>query len=264
MALLRLNRGQTLIQRFRLFTRFLQTIMPSNNGGFGLMYVLKPATRIDTLFVLEDELLRTATGFNLHMRSAPLAIRGHLQGLSQESLDKVSSNMEAVVQSLRVCAQEGLNPWDDREFFKISMNALRLSYPNDFLDNVVFGDLIEGYDMNRLQVFRNMRFMEMSTYSLMEILAFEWPLLFDRSQMITDQMISYCDEILWASNKTINFQIPTHFIRELRSKERQLLEVNFKYLSPLFSGPNQPYGILGTCAVKSISSEAQADNLSFV
>jgi hypothetical protein len=222
------------------------------------------ATSIEGLFKLENELNAMALRFNLKLRASPPDIRAHLAGLSGERLAGISHNLEAVLSVFRICASEDIDPWDDREFFKLSMQALRLSFPSDFPDNVGFGDLIEGYDMNRLQIFRNLRFMELSSYSLMQILAHEWPQLFDRADAITERMISYCDQILWTANRTIAFDIPLHFIRELRSKERQVLEVRFKYLSPLFSGPNQPFGILGTCQVKQVETAKYQDNLALV
>ncbi|MGZ3722406.1 MAG: hypothetical protein ACXVA9_05720 [Bdellovibrionales bacterium] len=222
----------------------------------------KPA--YEGLFELEHKLIALAADFKLNLHRSPPVIRTHLANLSAPALADVFAGMNTLIQNFQTCMEEDIDPWDDVEFFKLSMRSQGLSYPGDFLDNVARGDLIEGYDMKRLQVFRNMRFMELSSYSLMEILSYEWPLLFDRANAITTEMISYCDEILWTANRTIPFDIPLHFIRELRSEERQLLEVRFKYLSPVFSGPNQPFGLLGTCSVKQVNAEAHRDNLDFV
>ena len=43
-----------------------------------------------------------------------------------------------------------------------------------------------------------------------------------------------------------------------------MLEVEFKALSPLFAGPNRPFGIVGTCQVRPLELGAPAEKLSFV
>ncbi|HWU41863.1 MAG TPA: hypothetical protein VN132_00455 [Bdellovibrio sp.] len=171
--------------------------------------------------------------------------------------------MASLLDVFAICTKEGLDPWDSRVLFRLCMRILQVSYPADTLDQIQSEDLVEAYDLNRLQVFRNLRFMHMSNYSLLEILSIEWPLLFDRAQAITDNMITFCDETLWIKNRTIPFDIPAHYMRELRSIERGLFEVRFKTLSPLFSGPERPFGIVGTYHCRVLDSE-QGSNLAFI
>lgn len=210
--------------------------------------------RIDDLIALERQLVAAADKFGLKMKSAPPATYSQLRNSPASLTEYVLKNVKAVLSVFQICSVEQIDPWDDREFFRLSMKGLGLSFPSDFLNCVSEGDVIEGYDFNRKQIFRNMAFMQNSGYSLVEMLANEWPTLFDRASIVTEQMISFCDDILWKANKTIPFNIPIHYVRERESAERLLWEISFRYLSPLFSGPNKPFGILGTFRLRAVES----------
>lgn len=220
-------------------------------------------SQVESLLLLENDLILAARPHRLQMKRTPDFRKRDLLGLSAGKFSAMEENMASLLDVLTVCSTEQIDPWDDREFFRLSMRSLRLSYPSDCTQNFVSGDLVEIYDLNRLQVFRNMQFMEYSNYSLIEILSIEWPKLFDRAAAITERMIQFCDQTLWAKNQTIPFNIPPHYMRELQTDQRQTYEIRFRYISPIFSGPNQPFGILGTCACRLISAPTK-DNVSFI
>jgi hypothetical protein len=221
-------------------------------------------TQVERLFLVEQQLVKAAQPFGLRLRHSPTSIQHRLEELTPEFGTAIEGNMKRLIADFATCQTKFLDPWNDSEFFRLSMRSLGVTYPADFLSHVSEGDLVEGYDMSRFQVFRNMRFMETTGYSLMEILSYEWPALFDRPAQITNTIISYCDEILWASNRTIELNVPLHLIREVRSHDPQVCEVNFKYLAPLFAGPNRPYGMLGTCRARVLEKSRVQDNVKFV
>lgn len=220
-------------------------------------------SKVETLLILENDLEKAGARHGLQMkRTKP----HHLEALMKLTPNKylvIENHMVSLLDVFAICTKEGVDPWDDREFFRLCMRALHLSYPTDCLDHIQSGELLEGYNLDRLQIFRNLRFMEYSNYSLLEILSIEWPLLFERAQIITDKMITFCDETLWSKNRTIPFNVPVHYMRELQTVERQLYEIRFKTISPLFSGPNSPFGLLGICHCRLLDSE-KSQNLAFI
>lgn len=229
------------------------------------MLLHKSQPGIKNLFELEERLVRLADDFDLKTPRSPSGIIHHLKTLPHEMISLIEHGIENLVLNFITCAETGTDPWNDRDFFIISMRSQGLTFPKDFLDHVGPGELIEGYNMQRFQIFRNLRYMEMINYSLIEVLAYEWPLLYDRSGAITEKIISYCDEVLWAANKTIPFDIPNHFIRETRSQQQKYFEIGFNHISPLFSGPNQPAGLIGSFNARTMSLEKGAEtNLAFI
>lgn len=224
---------------------------------------LTKSSKAETLFSLEQEIAKAARAHQFEMKSTRLVTSGDLRSVSSERSSAIELNLLSVRDAFLACTTQEIDPWNDREFFKLCMSALHVSFPKEAIDNFVSGDLVEGYDLNRMQIFRNLQFMEYSNYSLLEIVTMEWPRLFERSNAITDRMITYCDEKLWMRNRTINFDIPTHYMRELQTDERQMYQISFRHLSPLYSGPERPFGILGTCQCRPIASSGLG-NISFV
>jgi hypothetical protein len=198
---------------------------------------------IDHLLGLERETREIAAKFKVNFKLSPVSIREHLL----------------------TCEEEDVNPWDDKEFFLLSMRSLGLQYPGDFLSKLESDFIIEGYDLERRQIFRNMRFMELSSYSLTEMLSNEWTSLFERPAEVTDMMLQY-ERDLFKDNRTLELSIPKHLIRELRSSQPQLCEVEHKYFAPLYSGPNRPGGGLSVCRGRVVDAnlDVYRENVTFI
>lgn len=216
------------------------------------------------LIRLEHTIIALAGKFGLILKPASPAIMTHLVTLDISKLSSISANLNLLKSSFQNCISENIDPWDDTEFFRLSMRTFGVIYPSDFVSTLDPDTLIEGYDANRFQIFRNMRFMETSSYSLLEIQSYEWPMLFDRSSRITDSIIEYSDEVLWINNRTISLDIPEHYIKEVRTERPQILQVKFKHMCPLYSGPGKPYGALVTCKARVVDTIAADSNLAFV
>ncbi len=209
--------------------------------------VLKFDERFARLLNLESLLVSQALKFGLKLRVSRPGILSHLITLPETSLSRIEENLTALRSVWLICETEQIDPWDDREFLSLSMRALNLNFAKNFLDQNTSEDLVEGYDSERFQIFRNMRFMETSAYSLLEIQSYPWPDLFSRDSKIADRLISYCDEVLWENNSTIALDISEHVICEIKTEDKNSVRINFRHLAPIYNGPNRPYGILISC-----------------
>lgn len=218
----------------------------------------------ETLLKLESELVKIASGFHLSLKETSSQNIPFLNEIEPIRFHTICHNLENLKKIFFTCESTQTDPWDDQKFLSLSMKALGLSFPQDFLTGSTTEDLVEGYDLDRFQVFRNMRFMETSMYSLVEIQSYEWPALFDRASLITNQIIKYCDQILWDNNKTLPVDIAEHYIKEMRTEDQQILAVKFKNICPTFAGPNRPYGFLISCNARIVEANAKDSNLSFV
>ncbi len=147
----------------------------------------KPADRdlASRILSLEAELDLKAKELGVTFRSSPARIGPQLRSLSFEVLSRIENSLDHLARAFELCIVQDTDPWDDGEFFKLSMRELGLTFPSDFLSRLQRDDVVEAYNMNRMQIFRNMRFMEISTYSLLEVLSYEWTQLFERSSHIT-------------------------------------------------------------------------------
>ena len=221
-------------------------------------------TLVRSLLQLEDAVLKRLAGLGVSSRRSSAGIRDHLLSLETVVLGRIESKLIAFLRALDMTETEGIDPFDDKKFLQLSMRQIGVSFPLDLLEKMTTEDLIEGYDGDRMQVFRNLRFMETSSYSLLEILSHDWPTLFNRSSAITDHLISYSDEILWANNRTIDLAVPTHYIQERRALDPQVLEIEFRHLAPLYTGPGRPFGFIATCRARVVETKAMRSELSFI
>lgn len=219
----------------------------------------------DEVLTLEAQLATFGERFQFRVQRTPERLFTHLQSrVPIARLEGIRNSLSDLVRCLGVCEQEKINPWDDREFFHISMQCMGIGYPLDLLQKIEKEDLIEAYDGDRLQIFRNLRFMETSAYSLIEISSQEWPELFKRSSAITEELISWSDEKLWEKNATIPFTVREHYIEEIMANPPQLIHIKFKYMAPLFRGPNRPYGFACTCNARIVDDNSSDSNLWFI
>lgn len=221
-------------------------------------------TLIRSLLQLEDLVLKRMAALGITTRRSRQNIANHLESLPTTTLDLIEVKFLDFLRALDSADELEIDPFDDKRFLQLSMKSIGVSFPSDLIEKLTTEDIVEGYDGNRMQVFRNMRFMETSSYSMLEILSHEWPALFSRSSAITNKLISYSDEILWANNRTIDLAVPRHIIQERKAEDPQMLEVEFRHLAPLYTGPNQPFGFLATCRARIVDVNAVRPGLSFV
>lgn len=98
-------------------------------------------------------------------------------------------------------------------------------------------DVIEMYDFNNTQIYRNLEFLRVCSFDLLKVMTSEWWMLWDRSEKVID------DLRLWVSNVhkatgPIEVHIPEHLMRE-KGGERRAFMTRFKWFIPLWR-PGQP------------------------
>ena len=218
------------------------------------------------LFEIEQKLFRKASEIGFRFALAPGRVQRFLEGLENSLLSAAHKNLTDLYNVLTLAQESGVDPWSDREFLALSMRYAKLSFPKEFYDCMSPSLIVEGYDMFRRQTFRNLVFMEVSSYSLLEVTTHEWPMLFHRDQAITEMIIKQAEVNMWKENKVIQSEIPRHYIRELLSEKPQVFEVQQKQFAPLFAGPDQPGGILVISYGKLLGTDQHVDRqaLSFI
>jgi hypothetical protein len=143
--------------------------------------------------------------------------------------------------------EKGINLRDEVALLEHALPLLGLSASRDALQKVREGNVIEIYNPQYIQIFRNITFMEFCKYSLMDLICFEFYELYERSSYITDQLLEAGFEILNSQIDCIDFVqrgFPGHILRERFSGQTDHFYVVPKYLCPLYSGPDKRSAIL--------------------
>ena len=214
---------------------------------------------IDLVLKSEGKTADIARTVGCRFKTAPPKTIGQLRKLSVTELLSITERLQILTDVFEVCAQTDADPWDDLTFLRLSMKHMGLNFADDFTNLISDSDLIEGYDMHRRQIFRNLRFMETSNYSLLEILSHDWPMLFHRSQDVTAALIQQAERDLWSTNQTIKSEAPRHIVREILCTPAKAFEVEHKYFVPLYAGPGRPAGVLSVCEGTPLDVEVAID-----
>lgn len=125
-----------------------------------------------------DDLLRRVRRFCHLLGKYGISKHSHDQDASLASFDQlpierrqaIVSQFDRYTNLLSLAHQERVSLRDDKALVWSTLKALRLRPPSDLLDHLAHGDVIEIYDHNQVQVFRNLRFFELCTYGVFEIL----------------------------------------------------------------------------------------------
>ncbi|RYZ92078.1 MAG: hypothetical protein EOP06_05350 [Proteobacteria bacterium] len=148
---------------------------------------------------------------------------------------------------------------DPKALLRFVAFRLRVNTPEDFLAALAPGDIVEIFDFDGEQVYRNINFFEISDYTLDEIFGSSWDLLYERSKSVTKKIFERV-EVAAKTRGCIPFDIPEHYMRERCTEERKIVKVRLKYLASLTRDGEAVAWIASSEAVDLPASEKAVEN----
>lgn len=115
-----------------------------------------------------------------------------------------------------------------------ALKKFNLSPLSDFFQELENDHIIEIYDSRGLQIFRNLNFFEVCSYSLEEVVCREWWHLYKRDETVTEliykqSMKAFTQEVPC----TYDPEIPPHLLVEIDSFEKNRMEYQILRVSPM-------------------------------
>ena len=111
-------------------------------------------------------------------------------------------------------------------------------------------EVIEVYSTSQLQIYRNLYFFKLCSYSLFDIMSREWFELYDRPEFITRQLMGEVEET-FRKDTLHTCSLPAHLMTEkLSSSEGRSFLTNFKKMLPLYNEAGGPSAFLVTIDAK--------------
>lgn len=111
----------------------------------------------------------------------------------------------------------------------------RMSIPDDFLDKVEDGDVVEIYDIEkRMQVYRNLEFLKKSSYDLLTLLVTPYTELFHREPHIVQRIIERSEEVLRTATCAVPWEVESHVLTERLHSHNRCFRMQMKYVCPVF------------------------------
>lgn len=96
-------------------------------------------------------------------------------------------------------------------------------------------DVIEVYNSEGLQIYRNFKFFEICSYSLEELYSFPFYDLFERNVFITQEIMRFVSSFYQsATREPVLSAIPDHNLKERFSEDQHEFQMHLGYFIPLF------------------------------
>jgi hypothetical protein len=145
--------------------------------------------------------------------------------------------------------------YNTQAFLWRMIRELNLRPSSDLFEQIGPNDVVEIYDHNFIQVFRNLRFMELCSYTLEDVFTHEFPELFARPNEITTVLVEHCQQVFEGRITTTQpTHVPDHELCEIWSSKRKQFSIRQGVISPLYDKTRRPVAVVATlkAEVKSI------------
>lgn len=189
------------------------------------------------------------------------------QGLNKEKQIQVLSRLVSFLDNMNdiatVIKDSGKNQEEtdkfsrDEEIRFVQKKIWKEKYTigDDFELPIDEGDIVEIYDLEGTQIYRNFEFFKVCNYSIVELLCSDWQSLFERPDYIISEMYNCVDKLV-KNNKPGIFcftETGTHLNKHRFLDDNSIFEVELKKIVPLFKN-KKVSAVLTTMQAKHILS----------
>lgn len=161
---------------------------------------------------------------------------------------KVEASVTDYYETLQESMTSSAAGSDGKQIFWYILQKMQLTPTSDFFSYASNEYIFEIYDSSFKQVFRNLNFFHISSYTLEELYLNEWRELFERNPFLDRKIGIEAVKIFDGTyTQTTPISIGKHLLNERFSERKLLLAGNFCYFSPLYD----KLGNVVACAVLS-------------
>jgi hypothetical protein len=213
---------------------------------------------VNTLESLKSKMLafeRIANQAGVPVRASRDGHFSFLLRLSDKLLQRVLEDFSSFYDIYAETLAHGHSVRDDRALIWQMFVHKKWVPTSDLFSYLEEGDLIEVYRPDFIQVFRNLRFFEVCSYSLEELFTTDWPSLFERSADDVSVLVKIAqDQCSGAIRETVVPSVGVHSIREISSIAQNTFSALHKVLSPIFNSDGEAVGFVGITSAEVLAS----------
>lgn len=186
---------------------------------------------------------------------------GHFSRLPEDKQFGLLALFRKYVELCSEVIAEGTSLRDDRVLVWRMMQKLKLHPPSDLMEQIRDDEVIEIYNSDFVQVFRNMRFFEICSYSLDDLLCRPFWELVNREDSVTALVVKEATVLLNGSVAGLYyFDIPEHSLFEIDSPGRNVMIVQQRVGATLRDLAGAPAALIATLRVASCVRTAGVSN----
>ena len=163
----------------------------------------------------------------------PITVLSDFKRLSLSEQKKYASSFNSFVDVI----SQHLNrsPMLDQSLVWYMLRRMGLRPPSNLFELIGPDDYVEIYDRSGIQVFRNLKFCLLISYSIHEILMHPWNKLYARSKESSQQIAIAFEEIFKQKRILTNLGVDPHLAWQTAHGTKRVFHVDMKYFAPLYS-----------------------------
>jgi len=220
---------------------------------------------ISKLLYSIDTVARLAALQNITVKTVTDEALSKLETLSEDKIHELNTTL---LKQLSLVQDSVLteNRVSNKDMTKNVLDFMKLSTSEDMLNTITEEDIVEIYNLDCIQIFRNFKFYETTTYSLSDLILFDWSELYYRPSQVSQKIQTYINLVLQNDNNDVvyNMEVPKHMIKEIRANPIQLCEIEFKKIAPITDRAGRRSGLIVTCQAKSMLSDLSHEGIDFI
>jgi len=204
----------------------------------------------------EAELLRELRAFRDLMETRGTRVVTHtdralsrFRSMPSEEQFKILSGFRSYSQLvMAVVSQDPECLRDETKLLRGVFKYLKLMVSEEFFATVDKDTIVEVYDTNYVQVYRSLGFMDVCSYSLLDLLTHAFFELYERSTSVNEYIISSVDVLMKRGTQAgVSLaDIPKHLMRERFSEQQGVFQIHFDFMYPVYRWPNEFHGVIAT------------------
>lgn len=201
-------------------------------------------------------------GVNANIATDESLTRLHSQ--NADTQEKVLLSLRRYLDILEMAQVNQIDISNSKALLQLVEKKWSVRFSDGFIDEIDNGDILEIYDSEFSQIFRNHRFLEICGYDLLTVEMGQWPELFERDQKITESLIQMAVQMLESGVETYRFESPPHLMKERNSETRQVVEVTHRLAAPIFDEEQNRLGFAVTQSAKIVSPFTEDGQFNFI
>lgn len=182
------------------------------------------------------ELVDLASTINIKILPYQVDSLPHFSRLKEEQMLSAIEVLDNYVGIFKRTVEKGYRVNESKMVTWLAIKSLGLTPSSDLFHYIEEDSVIEIYNAENIQIFRNLKFFEFCSYTLDDIFCRPWPSLYRRVEALTEEILTLKDRI-YAENRLKTYKvdhIPPHEVQEVDSAFRYKIKTEGKYVSTLF------------------------------
>lgn len=191
---------------------------------------------------LAHELSAMGAAIDVPIRPYVLSSLPHFGALSLAEQQEAVMKLAQYVSICQDVVASGGSLRSTRTFVWRAFRTFGWTPNSKFFETMSEDHVVEIYDLNNIQIFRNFKFFEFCSYTLEDIFTRPWMQLFQRkSQSQTDRLLAFVARLLQSrTHDTVFPDVGVQNTREVDSELRYKVDLEVESMALLFDSNDEP------------------------